>query len=61
MPPKKAPIAKKDPEHPSYKDMITAAITTVTPLPSTPPCFESHFGSVSSVGAVYLALSSVKL
>jgi hypothetical protein len=32
MPPKKSTTAvKKDPEHPSYKDMITIAISTVIP------------------------------
>ena len=36
MPPKKSTTAaKKDPEHPSYKDMITNAISTV--------CFLSYY------------------
>src|SRR5271155_368361 len=34
MPPKKSTTTvKKDPEHPSYKDMITSAISTVYPPP----------------------------
>jgi hypothetical protein len=39
MPPKKSTTTvKKDPEHPSYKDMITSAISTVYPPP-----FPHHF------------------
>lgn len=36
MPPKKTSTAtKKDPEHPSYKDMIVSAISTVCSLSRT--------------------------
>jgi hypothetical protein len=46
MPPKKTgtAAAKKDPEHPSYKDMITSAISTVLPPPSHNPilCYPPH-------------------
>jgi len=40
MPPKKSTTgaAKKDPEHPSYKDMITSAITTVHILSPCTSC-----------------------
>jgi hypothetical protein len=41
MPPKKtstgAAAAKKEPEHPAYKDMITSAISTVSPSPNLNP------------------------
>ena len=40
MPPKKSTTVKKDPEHPSYKDMITSAISTVSsPSPYSPKPF----------------------